>query len=313
MISVQKLDTSSFDKVYPLLREHDPSLTEHTWKSLFNYQWSREEEYCGYGLFDDQEVVGFIGLLFTKRVIANKFQNFCNLTTWVVKEQYRDRSLSLMLPILRLKNHTITDLSASDGVIRISKRLGFQELDARVTVLFPSGILGSSLLFKNLQITQNQDIISKTLKDNDLQVFQDHLPYPHCGHLLAYNSSGYCYVIYTVVKNHKLSHCYIQYISNPELFSKYSLVIRAKIAKGGHTPIVVVDSRIVRELKLPFSYELPLQLTKLYKSNNLRAEQIDNLYSELVLLNFSTLPASFRELWNEVNFRSRLRQFFLGK
>ncbi|NER20247.1 MAG: hypothetical protein F6J96_05860 [Symploca sp. SIO1C2] len=313
MISVQKLDTSSFDKVYPLLREHDPSLAEHTWKSLFNYQWSREEEYCGYGLFDDQEAVGFIGLLFSQRVIADKVEHFCNLTTWFVKEQYRDCSLSMMLPILRLKDHTLTDLSASDGVIRISKRLGFQELDSRVRILFPSGIFGNIVLSNNLQLTQDKDTISKTLKNNDLQLFQDHLLYPHCGHLLAYNSSGYCYIIYTVVKNYKLSHCYIQYISNPELFSKSSLSIRAKIAKAGQTPIVVVDSRIVRGLKLLFSYELPLQLTKLYKSNSLRAEQIDNLYSELMLLNFSTLPKSFRELWREMNLRSRLRQFILGK
>ncbi|NEP60426.1 MAG: GNAT family N-acetyltransferase [Symploca sp. SIO2G7] len=309
MVSLQKLDASMFDKVYPLLQELDPSLTEHTWQSLFNYRWSREEDYCGYGLFDDQKIVGFIGLLFSKRVINHKVEHFCNLTSWVVKEEYRDHSLSMMLPILRLKNHTITDLSAIDKVVRISKRLGFKELDSKIKVLLSLGIFKSKFFAKNLRFSQDKDIISKTLKDNDLQLFQDHLPYPHCGHLLAYNSSDYCYVIYTVVDKYELSHCYIHYISNPELFSKYSLGIRAKIAKSGHTSIVVVDSRMVRGLRLPLSYELSL-LTKLYKSTSLRAEQIDNLYSELMLLNFTTLPINFRELLHKLklNFLSRLKQ-----
>ncbi len=54
----------------------DAHLTPSDWRYLFEYRWDREEDYCGYGLFDGQKVTGFIGLIFSKRVIDQQEERF---------------------------------------------------------------------------------------------------------------------------------------------------------------------------------------------------------------------------------------------
>ncbi len=298
MISIERIDVSFFNRIYPLFRDlHDPNLTEDDWRTIFKNIWEKDETYCGYGLFDDGKIVGFIGLIFSEREIEGKTEPFCNITSWIVKEQYRNQSLPLVLKVLKLKNHTLTDLSPTNVVVSVLKRFGFKDLDSEVKILLPWGISGRRCL-ANVEITGDEGLIKEALKDNDLKLFHDHKPYK-CNHLVAQDRSGYCYIIYTTVKHTRFPYCHIQYISNPELFSKYSSRIISAIAKYGQTRIVTVDSRLVKDIKFPFCSMLSIGIARLYKSVNLKPDKIDNLYSEFVLLNFNTLPTSFKHLWQK--------------
>jgi hypothetical protein len=292
-----------FGKVYPLLQELDPFLDEVTWKTIFSYQWEQEEDYCGYGLFEGEEIVGFLGLIFSKRVINHKTEHFCNLTSWVVKEQYRGHSLSMMLPIVKLKKYTLTDFSSYKEVIQISKRLGFRELDLKLKLVLPSSIFLGSSARSHIQVIQDSDLLKPLLKDHDLKLFSDHQAYPSCKHLLVCSGNQYCYLIFTLVKNSVFSYCYIQYISDVRVFSEYSAAIRSQIAKSNRTGLILVDSRLIEQVQLPFTYDVPLNFTKLYKSDSLRPEQIDNLYSELILLNLDILPKSWKEVYQKLRDR----------
>jgi len=317
MIEVRRIERSMFQEVYPLLLDlNNPYLTETDWKRIFDYRWDREEDYCGYGLFDGREIVGFLGLIFSKRWIDNQMESFCNLTSWIVKEKYRDQSLALILPALKLKDHTLTDLSASDKVLRIMKRLGFRELESELKVLLPYPLARGP---SDVRLTQEQNEIESVLKGNDLKLFRDHENLTSCSHLLLYGPNGYCYLIYSTVKNvTKYSYNYIHYLSNPIRFREYHGVIRSKIISITKIPFIVVDSRLVRNVHLPFSYTLSLTPPRLYRSAHLEPEQIDNLYSELVLLNFSTISTPVptgRQLWHQLarrvlpqSSRNRLRE-----
>lgn len=302
MVSVQKVDSSIFSKVYPLLQELDPTLEESLWQRLFSYQWDQAEPYCGYGLFDGEELVGFLGLIFSQRIIHGKTERFCNLTTWVVQKPYRGHSLLLMLAVMRLKNHTLTDFSSYKEVIQLSKRLGFQTLDLRVKLLLT---LQSPLNFakRKVQFFQEPDQIETRLKGDDFKLFTDHQVYPNCRHLLVCHENQSCYLIFTVVENSLLSYCYIHFISDVNFFAEYSFKIRAQIAQLSRTPLILVDARLVSHVQIPFTYELPMNFTKLYKSDTLNPEQIDNLYSELILLNLNILPRSWRECWQKLRDR----------
>jgi hypothetical protein len=209
------------------------------------------------------------------------------MTSWIVKDQYRGQSLSLLLPVLRLRDHTITDLTPSNNVIRILERFGFKELDSRIKILLPTGGFRRDNSIDKCRFIQDMNRMKGILNEKEMRILEDHFDYPYLGHLLAYDDKSHCYVIFTIVGKTRFPYCFIQYISNLELFSIYSRTIRSRVAKTGLTPIVLVDSRLVRGIKLSFSYELPIRFPKLYKSSRLQPEQIDNLYSELVLLNLS--------------------------
>lgn len=305
MVSLQQVDRSMYDEVSPLLLNLNSQID---WRNIFNCSW-QQEDYCGYGLFDGKEIVGFLGLIFSSRTLGDRVENFCNIHTWVVKPQYRDRSISLILPVLKLKDMTLTDLSPAPTVIAILQRLGFTILDSKLCILLPFSVRNSNDL-KKIQLTQEKKQIADWLSKEDFRLFQDHANYSGCSHLLIENSKNYCYIIYTIVRQAFFSYCYIQYISNIQMFSQYSGSIRADIAKHSRTPLIVVDSRLVASMKLPFSYDLPFSFPKLYKSSNLKPTQIDNLYSELVLLNFSLIPNNFkalRALWHETKYWHRIK------
>ena len=99
MISLQQVDLAIFPQIYPLLQQIDPRLSKAEWYSLFTQPWHQPEDYCGYGLFDGSEMVGFLGLIFSQRTINAEVENFCNLTSWYIKEAYRGRAISMMLAL----------------------------------------------------------------------------------------------------------------------------------------------------------------------------------------------------------------------
>lgn len=284
MVSLQKIEPSRFPEIYSLLREHNPRVSEDNWRKLFSYQWNQPSSYCGYGLFDEENAVGFLGLIFSQRHIAKQKELFCNLTTWVVKPNYRSHSLSLMMPVMRLSDYTITDLSATDGVAKISQRLGFQTLDTAVRVLFPYSMTAT----EKVQLYSDNEIAVLPLEATEPAVFADHQPYANCHQLVLQTRQGYCHVLYTLNSHPILSYCHIQSISNAPLFERYQAAIRRRITRDTGIPLIVIDSRLVASIKLPFSHQLPLDTPRLYRSQRLQPAQIDNAYSELILLDLRT-------------------------
>ncbi len=315
MVTLQKLQSSQYPKIYPLLQRHDPTLSKDQWRCLFDYRWAKEPDFCGYGLFDQDKPVGFLGLIFSQRWIAGQLEPFCNLSTWFVLEPYRGHSLSLLLPILRRQDLTFTDLSPADVVIKIAGRFGFQRLDQKITLLWAPKFLIPRSPRSVLLLTPDSAALSQLVPEHQ-RILKDHQPYPHCRHLLLLEKGRspdgeqlpYCYVVYTVVDQATPRYCYIQYISNRDLFHRHSMAIRRAIAHESHTPFILLDARFTALQRPPYSLELPLKFTKLYRSSRLRPIAIDNLYSEFTLLNFSVLPKTLKELGVELRTYSRRTQ-----
>lgn len=286
-----------FPHIYPLLRKFNPQLSETQWLVLFEYAWSASEPFCGYGLYDGTKAVGYMGLLFSQRMIDNKLEHFCNITSWVVEEPYRGHSISMILALRNLKDYTFTDLSPTPAVVEISKRLGFLDLDPRLKLL--PWFFGRH----DAQVTIFHDpiMIDTRLNPAHQPLLRDHLPYTRCCHLLIEAHGDYCYLIYTLVKNYRFPYIYIHYVSNLDIFARYSGIIRRELISAQRMPWVVIDSRLVRGIDLPLCFELPFAMSRLYKSPRLKPEQIDNLYSELILLDFNTIPGlGFREFKERV-------------
>lgn len=305
MVSVRPVAPADFEQLHPLLHWHDPTLTKDAWQRIFDYTWAHNNPHCGYGLFDRDEAVGFIGFIFCERSLAyqsasSKPFKFCNLTTWVVKPQYRSHSLSLMMPVMRMKDYTVTDLSASDDVIEVSKRLGFKILDEAVTVLLPYGWSAYRRKtyydrpYRELAVALNNAILlgknttEISLPPVEQKIFNDHRRYAHCHQLVLKLGKDCCHVAYTLNHEAQLSYSHIHFISDRTLFEQHQQIIRQQIIRQSGLPLIVIDSRLTASAKLPFSYRLPLSSPRIYRSSQLVPAQIDNLYSELVLLEFGT-------------------------
>ena len=287
MTIVEKVTPSMFDDVYPLLSELEDTHSREEWRKIFDYRWESDEGYVGFALVDDRKVVGFNGAIFSRRIIDGREARICNLTSWIVKEQYRTESMRLVFPFLRLKGYTITNLTMNERAWEITRRLGYKNLDTTIRIIFPVPGLSAARKEEAPAIVSDQSKIAEILDPVNLKIFRDHSHYD-CGHLVIQDKYGYSYIIYTRKRYRKyncdIPYAQILYISDRSAFLRCLNKIKSYFLKSRKYFFLAVDERLIGNATIPYSKVYQLKIPKMYKSEVLSREQIDNLYSELVVL-----------------------------
>jgi hypothetical protein len=281
-VMIAKARTSDFERVYPLLQGFGISrITKDHWRRLFTRNWDSPEDYCGYLLEQDGEVKGFLGLLFSERTINGRLEKFCNMTSWMVKQEWRGHSLQLLLEALKLKDCTFTNFTPSTGVARILKTLGFTEMESSDQILLP--VPGFSYKRTRYRCLVDLDEIGERLSETDRNIFTDHRGLD-CRHVLLSDGEKYCYLI---VKNRSYKHlpfARVHYLSNPELFAASIDALRTNLCWRLKVAGLIVDNRYVDGRAFTYSRAYPKQCATFFKSSTLGARDIDTLYSEMILL-----------------------------
>lgn len=289
MLSLARITSAMFPDVYAaLLRAWNPLIGEACWKRAFVGTRSCDEDYFGYALTDGAKIVGLSGMIFSQRAIRGNIVRFCNLHSWIVKPEYRAKSLLLIKPALDLKYHTLTDLTPSDEVFQILKRFGFADLDRTAIVLPPLPWKRSAGHSAIDQMTDSPEQYAAELDATDLQIYQDHQGID-CGHLLLHAPEGYCYVVFSRVEQRLRPHCFVHYISDTRLFAEHHAAIRSRLMRSTGTRFAVVDGRLLADVKVPFTLRIRAS-KKLFRSQQVEPRDVDSLYSEMAYLKHSTLP-----------------------
>ena len=304
-VRVEKIDCTNFKGIQDILKDIWAAGSEDKGRRIFEYQWRRDETHCGLILVDGERTVGFLGMIFSRRQINEKTEKFCNLTSWYVHPDYRSRAVSMILPLHGMKDYTITDLTPAKNVYTVQNKLGFKDLDAAGRLLLPIGRRLFQPKYPAQELTHDLAAIENRLEGQDLEIFNDHQPYP-CFHFLLSGKCRYCYIIYTKSKRKRIPYVHLHYISDPDLFGLAYRDIRKSILAHTRAYFILIDSRLVKTRKLPLSICLPYRAPKQYLSTRLKPEQIDNLYSELVMLNLRTHPRLkylVRNLWRRITGR----------
>jgi hypothetical protein len=296
MVTLEKIQSSLFSNLYEsFLIDDDPLSDEQDWRSVFDYQWEKEEDHCGYALLDEGKVVGMLGMVFSERLIDGSKKKFCNLHTWWVREDHRGRSLSLLRPILKLDEYTITHFTPCDTVRAVTKRLGFTDLSSQLRILLPNRFFSGNHTTDDSSLIYDQQAIAERLAEHEKRILRDHQPYG-CGHLLVSDGDDYCYLLYTHVVRHRMPYCHIHYISNKALFVAREPTIRRSLLDRHHARFVVVDDRMVQGIRFRRSFKFWAPANALYKSSDVGPDQIDNLYSDVVFLKLTVLPDLTHEM-----------------
>ena len=287
LVTIQKAVSADFERVYPLLLEFNvPGITREDWRRLFTNDWKSPEDFCGYLLLDHGEVKGFLGLLFSTRTINGKSEKFCNMTSWIVRDQYRGQSLRLLLEALKLQNYTITNFTPSQTVNTILKKLGFADLKTSQRILFPipSAAL-SRLRFSRSQYRCIFDLekIRQSLSESDQTIFADHQNVP-CRHVLIAAANDYCYLVLKNKVHRHLPFARAHYVSNRPLFLAAVDAVRSKICWKLKVAGLMIDERYFGDGTFSYSGGYPQQCPAFFRSGTLGESEIDTLYSEMILL-----------------------------
>ena len=282
MISLKQVHTEDFNRIYPLFAGfNNPRLSNKDWFRIFQDNWQTNTGYIGYMLLDDDNVVGFFGLIFSKPIIGGQVHNLCNFGNWIVKKNYRSNSISMLLPLLRLTDYTITNVSANSTVRQIFKKMGFKEIYRKWRIVFPLPSL-SSVKTAKCNFYEN-DAIAERISGEAHRIYLDHTILNKCFHLLFTDQYQSCYILITKAVLKHVRFARVHYISNPDNFYEFRGKIIRYICKRMGVVSVIIDERLFNKDQIPFSLVWrPPPI--LYKSSTLVDGQIGTIYTEEVVL-----------------------------
>lgn len=299
MVELVKIRSDLFPGLYEaFLHDDDPLSDEADWRNVFDYQWDKDEDHSGYALVSDGAVVGMMAMAFSRRMIDGQHRKFCNLHTWWVHDDHRGRSIALMRPLLGLDDYTITHFTPCDRVRALTKRLGFVDLDLQMKLLLPQPL---AMLTKRgeqpgIEFRFDEAIDEQSLSAEERKILRDHRPY-RVGSLLIRDGDKACFVLYTHVERYRVRYCHVHYIGDREVYARNEAATRSALMRRHRVWIVALDIRTARGLELPRSVDFWAPAHAVFRpQQGVRADQVDSLYSDVVMLRLATMPHVSHEI-----------------
>ena len=280
MTVVRQATQDDLDLIFPLFKGFatHSQVDPEDWKKIFGKLWDRQDSCCGYVLMDGKEAVGFLGTIFSQRLIKGIPRDFCNLTSWIVKPDYRSESLSLLFPLMGRKDLTLTNFTASNRVIEVLLKVGFHSLEDHFQMILPIPL--PAIGFK---VHFDAEIIENTLHGDNLRIFLDHKKL-HCEHILLEFQNDQCYLVLNPARKRNLPVMYVDYISNLGFFMKYIQRYTFSICRKLQVFGLMTGEHNLRGSRFALALRVKRRHALLYRSKDVSPENIDTLYSEIQVL-----------------------------
>lgn len=280
-VHLQPITAADLPAVAQFLHDElDPAVPVERWASDVVPSWEVEQPNYGFMLRCDGRVVGAHLAIYSERRIDGVRHRFCNLTTWCVAERYRSHALSLLRALLRQKSYHFTDLSPSSDVQVLNARLGFVYLDTTTCAV---ANLPWPIRRRGIRIYSRRKTIASVLNGEDLARYRDHARAAAVRHVAIVMGGQTCHVVFRRVRRKNIrSFASLVYVSDTDLFRAAAphffrhLLLRHGIAA------TLIEAHVVAG-DFPRSVRVSPR-AKMFRSDMLRPDQIDFLYSELTCM-----------------------------
>ena len=232
---------------------------------------------------DRGRIVGFMGTIYSRRWIDNRWETFCNLSSWYMLRAYRGdglgkRLLDCFLSKIHLYHYCI--LTVSKKRVEKLNKLGFKHLD-NTRYVFPG--LPKTVQGEFTVLTDPRSI-APHLTAQQRRLLQDHSIYA-CRHVLIHNADVSCYLIVKDFLHRDQIYCSeILYASDYAFIARYPQQIQQAVVADERS-VVSLDARFLDQPPLGVLIE-PLPTPRYYISERMAPQAFDALYSEIVLLDY---------------------------
>jgi hypothetical protein len=256
------------------------AIPQQTWIDAFRHDWLPDPPNHGFKLLADGELVGTLGAIYSRQTIGGAPADFCNLTSLVVEDAYRARSMDLISACLSQKQFRFTNFTPTQSVAKMLRLFRFQELPSGERLVFNPPIPALAL---GLRAIERPEKLAEVLTGDAARLWHDHRGLPDLRSFAVGRADEWCVVFWRPSMIKGLLGARILGFNNAALF------LRWKRAIGGHLLLRhgAIGMRI-EELLLPEGAEIgirrPVTMPRLYRGPELAHAQVSFLYSELVAL-----------------------------
>lgn len=277
---LQPIQDHDLDRVCQFYHTHlNQNISVDAWKNAFSQPWSSAPPNHGFMLLAEERVVGVFGAIYSEQVIQGRLEAFCNHASWMVLEEYRQRSLELLTTLLAQPGFHMTSLTPNPNVTEICTYFGLQPLSDRMTVIpnFPW-----SFSFNSEVITDRQEIMS-VLPPGAIRDYRNHCSLPWLGQVALGRAGSYCYVVFKQKRWKRMPAVMLLHLSDPEIFLRhYSALGYYLLWRFGvttlHVPTRFLPHRPAR------AFEIIDSQPRLFLTDRLTERDLSFLYTEVVAL-----------------------------
>lgn len=250
-----------------------------TWRQLFEYKWLTVKPNLGFVLTTRDEIVGFLGAIYSRRRINGKASLVCNYTSLCIDPNYRSWALRLVAAALPAEDVCCTNLTPIPSSQLMFEAMSFEPLEF-FKLIFPPLLHVETLLSSRPRIIFDRDQIRSLLDEDQQAIFDDHAEYD-CLYLVLCDRNETSYLITKRRIRRGLALSDLLYCSNSELLVRHFERTKLAILRAQRTLALEADARLFGRIR-PRGIRKRQQA--LFRSSVFRPGEIDNLYSELVLL-----------------------------
>jgi hypothetical protein len=280
---VRAVGAEAFEDIYPLLQGFPTKqMSKEDWRRmLFAYRWADTPQ-RGYALYADGKAVGFLGTIFSSRLLAGRMERVCSLSSWIVLPEHRGSSLMLVTPVLRLKDCTILNPTPSPIAYDIFHKLGFKPLESERLVLPPLPGLTEMVRSAAGSFHTRAADLRQRLTGDERALYEDLSSCIVARHVLLGHGPRHCYVVATPVHRRGLPFAEIQYVGDFDFFWRHRILAHAALLRSTGAAGLWIDRRFAGGFRIPVSLRFPSRRLFRPTRKEITPRMIDGLYSELM-------------------------------
>lgn len=203
---------------------------------LLSYTWANEfsiDKYpfkYGVVLINNEKVVGYLGLIYSRQYICGKWKTVVNFTTWAIDKPYR---IELVHCISEIQNtaDVLLDFTPRKSIVNVlTQMFSYKYIDSKGYLFLPKLVLHNELKIK--KIKKSREIKNENVK----KIYEDHIKYGlFCSEVTTKNKRSE-YIIYKMKKKElilkglvPLNSINVLYTSDNIFFGRYYKEIISKL------------------------------------------------------------------------------------
>lgn len=281
-VVLRPIEAGDADAVCAFLHaELNPRVPVEDWAALLAPPWSTDAPDHGMLIETAGRIVGVYVAVHSDRVLGGARRTVCNLAAFCVVEEHRAHSLRLMRAMLNRPGVVFTDLSPSGNVVALNERLGFEHLDTATSLLVNLPRFAG----RGIRVSSDVDVAAATVTGEDARLLRDHRGARAVRHVSVRSGDAYAYLMVRKVRRKGLP----VFATVLHAGGDRALLARAWPAVGAHllahhgALATLVERRVAAEV-FGRGRVLARPRPKMFRGEDVAAAEIDDLYSELVLL-----------------------------
>jgi GNAT superfamily N-acetyltransferase len=278
---VRPAQSADIEAVCRLLHEQmNGRLSPDRWRQLMTYRWLSEKPDLGRVAVLGGKVVGFVGMVYADRNLGGRQRRIVNICAWYLDKAHRGVGLGfeLMRSATADEIMSYTILTSSSRTLSLLAAIGYRILDDKRCLWAATGVPPGELDFE-----QNPERILARIDDVARRMLNDHAVLPVRPILIA-DAASSCLAVFSVKRKHgDVIHFDVLHLSNPSFFAARAQRIADGLLPRDAKAMMVVDERLLQGHQHDGKIER-LPVPRYYKSRTVGPGEIDNMYSEVQLL-----------------------------